>query len=322
MNLFMKRLFLFLIICFTPFCAISQNSSDGGSSISGKPIVNIFANYSIGVNEGSDGAAAGFGIERAFLGYEAHLLSEFSVRVVYDMGTTGVDGSNLERVGYLRNAFVSWRRGRLKIDFGVINTHEFRVQRSFWGYRYVLKTYLNLYNYASASDVGVAASYKFNDWLDVDVSILNGEGYKKINTNQFNRYGIGVTVLPLKNIIVRLFYDNYNLSSLDNRETFALFVGYENRYFSLGVENNLINQKALVDSELYGWSVYTTIKLMQKVKLFARYDDAINHTRSLFVFGGEYKINRYLKFAPNMQIWGSEEGNNSAYMLVNIEFRL
>ena len=79
--------------------------------IKGQPIVTVFANYHAGI--GNANKESGFALDRAYLGYQFSLTEKLSGKVVFDMGSTKVSGSDLERVAYIKNSvpaqiWVSW----------------------------------------------------------------------------------------------------------------------------------------------------------------------------------------------------------------------
>ena len=45
------------------------------------------------------------------------------------------------------------------------------------------------YKFGSSADLGIAASYKISDLITIDATVINGEGYKKVNKDDALRYG-------------------------------------------------------------------------------------------------------------------------------------
>ena len=73
----------------------------------------------------------------------------------------------------------------------------------------------------------------------VDFSVLNGEGYKKIQADSTFKTTFGLTIRPFNGFILRGYYDMMNHKY--NQQTLSLFAGYTYKTFRAGIEYN--NQK-------------------------------------------------------------------------------
>ena len=168
----------------------------------GKAIVQVFGNFNTGF--GSENNSRGFELERSYLGYEYNLGNGLSVKSVLDIGKSS-DVSDNNRLAYVKNAMVSWKRGNMTLNGGLISTTQFNFQEKFWGYRYIMKDFQDMYKFGSSADLGLSFSYKFAEWISADAIIVNGEGYKKIQINDSLNYGAGVTLTPAKGFQIRLY---------------------------------------------------------------------------------------------------------------------
>ena len=168
----------------------------------GKAIVQVFGNFNTEFD--ADNYNYGFELERSYLGYEYKLENGLSMKAVMDVGkSSNVD--DYHRLAYIKNAMVSWKTGDLTLNGGLISTTQFNFQEKFWGYRYIMKSFQDQYKFGSSADLGISATYKFNDRISADAIIVNGEGYKKIQQNNGLNYGLGLTVNPISNFYVRLY---------------------------------------------------------------------------------------------------------------------
>ena len=190
----------------------------------GKAIVQVFGNSHSGFGENNDDR--GFELERSYLGYEYKLGNGLSVKGVMDIGKSS-DVSDYQRIAYIKNAMVTWKKGNFTLNGGLISTTQFNFQEKFWGYRYIMKSFQDQYKFGNSADLGLSASYKFADWVSADAIIVNGEGYKKIQKNDGLNYGLGVTLTPVKGFQVRL-YGGLNESGQDGKSdvvNMAAFAG-------------------------------------------------------------------------------------------------
>lgn len=198
----MKRILISVVLAAICLSSFGQKQEEKKKfQIKGQPIVTVFANYHAGI--GNANKESGFALDRAYLGYQFSLTEKLSGKVVFDMGSTKVSGSDLERVAYIKNAMLSWKTGNFTLDFGLIGLEQFNVQEKFWGYRYIMKSFQDEYKFGSSADMGILGKYKFTKWLSADITISNGEGYKKLNGDNKYRYAVGATILPVKNLTLR-----------------------------------------------------------------------------------------------------------------------
>lgn len=323
----MKKILLSAALLLSTVVAKAQSNDD--LKIVAKPIVTIFADYKAGL--GDMNSTSGFNITRAYLGYGASIGKNLSARVIFDVGDPGND-SSLERTAFVKNACVVWTEDNFSVEFGLVNTLQYDYQISFWGYRYLSTVFQDLNSYGPSADLGVIGKYKFTKNLSVDVSITNGEGFKTLNTNNNNRYGIGATYAPIKGLTLRAYYDYYTCDEgLDEQTALGVFAGYKNSLFSLGAEYNFQNSYKFIDGQdKDGYSAYGSFYLSNKLTVFGRYDSSFSKDdwntsvdNNLFIGGLEYKVNKFLRFAPNVQSKKYKHTDASeTYVMFNLEFKL
>lgn len=299
----MKKI-LFVILLFLAYSAAAQTEE----GVKGKAIINVFGNFHTGF--GVANSDRGFALDRSYLGYQYSFDNGLSLKAVMDVGQSG-DVDDLQRIAYIKHAQVSWKHKRLTLHGGLISTTSFKVQENFWGYRYMKMVLQDYYKFASSADLGVSVDYKFADWLSGDVIVVNGEGYKRLQINDGLQYGLGLTFKPVDGLTMRL-YGSLNEGGNANAEDiyiYALFAGYKHEKFSLGAEWNMMqNAKNVADADIAGVSLYTTVKLGDRVDAFARYDNLwskndwnISKDESTYMAGVEVRPCKYVKIAPNFR---------------------
>ena len=267
----------------------------------GRAIVQTFGNFNADFSKGAE--SLGFELERAYLGYEYKLDGGLSVKTVMDIGQSG-DVSDYHRIAYVKNALVQWKQGKWTINGGLISTTQFNFQEKFWGYRYVMKSFQDLYKFGSSADLGISATYKFADWLSADAIIVNGEGYKKIQKGTGLNYGLGATVTPVKGLQVRLYGGlNEGATSSDaDQWNAATFVGYKGKDFSVGAEYNYMDKAGNAQS---GYSVYTSVNVSKTAAVYARWDELFagnTASKDAAIVGAQFKLGKYVKVAPNVRM--------------------
>ena len=301
-----KAIFAGILACI----GISVQAQDANiEEPKGKAIVQAFGNFHTGL--GAHYNDRGFDLERSYLGYEYKLTEGLTVKGVMDIGQSD-DVNDYHRIAYIKNAQISWKTGKLTLTGGLISTIQFNMQEKFWGYRYILKSFQDQYKFGSSADLGISASYKFTDWLTADAIVVNGEGYKKIQKNDGLMYGLGATLTPLKGLSMRIYYglNETTDQTKENKQNLATFIGYKGKGFSIGSEYNLYkNDGNIKGNDLYGFSVYGSVKASKSTDIYARYDnlsskDDWNKAKdeSAIIAGLQFKLGDYVKIAPNFRM--------------------
>lgn len=310
----------------------------------GKVIARGFLDYSAGLGRANE--KSGFDIKRALLGYNYQITPSLRAQLVID-GAAGKSSSGNYEVA-LRNAFIEWSDYGFIISAGQIGLTQFSLQENYWQHRYIEKSLQDLTGMSPSVDLGVSAEYKFNDIISADISLTNGEGYRKISKNNSNRYSLGVNFHFIDNFVFRGFASTYTNSediqetapegikvSRRNENTLGAFIGYQNKLLSAGVEYNyLFNKGFIKGQDFFGYSVYTSYNFKEKWNVFARFDSTDSDTPSNFTYnwsindknsfigGVEFRPVKQLKIAPNIRFINPTYEKSNTYLFVNMEFNL
>ena len=297
----------------------------------GDAIITIFSDAHSGF--GTVNHDRGFNLDRAYIGYQYALPHGLQLKAVLDFGQSK-DVNDYQRIGYVKNAQITWKQNGWTLNAGLITTTQFKVQEDFWGKRYVMKSFQDEYKFGSSADLGVSVAYKFNKVVSADVIVANGEGYKKVQVKDGLQYGAGVTLTPVEGLTVRA-YGSYNESVEEGEKgitNLAAFVGYKHTAFSVAAEYNYqTNMKYVPDCDQDGFSVYASAQLSKKISLFGRWDllssekdwnkDADGMAGMV---GAEFKLGKYIKLAPNFRLWSpkTEGGKTASYVYLNASFAI
>jgi len=243
-------------------------------TVSGK----IFSNFH---TSGSDiGNTNAFEVNRAYLGYNIDLDKNFSAAIKLDIGNPTdfkTDKATTLTVGrrfaFFKNAFLQYKYENLKVQFGIADAFQFKVQENFWGFRYIYASFQDANKFGSSAELGVFATYKFTDWLTADYSLNNGEGYGSVQAADDNlKNTLGVTINPIKPLTLRVYGDKYSTSD-SSQTTLATFAGVKFDKFTLSGEYNRQWNNALVKGhDFSGYSFYGTYNIIKKLKVLGRYD--------------------------------------------------
>ena len=72
----------------------------------------------------------GFNLDRAYIGYQYKLPHNLLIKAVMDFDQSD-DVDDIQRVGFIKNAMVSWKHEGLTLNGGLISTTQFKTQEDF-----------------------------------------------------------------------------------------------------------------------------------------------------------------------------------------------
>lgn len=240
--------------------------------IKGKPIAEIFTDFHVNINDTTQNT--GFGLNRAYMGYQFLPGGNLSAKLIVNIGEPDElpAGSEPRRYAYYREASISWSDDRLTISMGITGTRIFEFQQKFWGKRYIANTYQSINDYGFVADLGVSADYIFNEVLKADLTIMNGEGYSNLQNDNNLRYSVGFTITPEERIAIRLYGDIQKQETLWQPVLIG-FIGFRNSIITIGGE---LSYKSNIDinrgHHAWGFSATGGINITGNTEIFGRYD--------------------------------------------------
>jgi hypothetical protein len=329
----MKR---FRNLLLTTAVVLSGLQLNAQETSNGRVYGKLYSNFHASFIESREDQSA-FEVQRAYLGYKHNLDAHFNLNLLLDIGSPEQNSPYdlLKRYAYFKKAELSYQHNDLSINFGLIGMNLFNLQEKYWGYRYLYKSFQDEHKFGSSADLGLSVSYRFSPHLEVDASVMNGEGYNQLQNDNTYKTGLGITALPIKNLTLR-WYGDYMAQS-EAQITLAHFIGYTlPEIGQIGIEYNLqFNDRYREDHNRQGLSFYSTVYITDKWELFARYDKLSSNTigsepynwnlakdGSALVGGIEFAPTKHVHIALNYQDWvpyaanlGSEQ---SLYFSVEI----
>lgn len=294
------------------------------SNPTGDPVITVFAGHHAGLGRYNE--KSGFELTRAYIGYQFELSPALSGKVIVDAANPSSGSSSTSIV--LKHAQLTWSDKGFTVNAGMIGLLQFSLQEKAWGYRYIEDSYQAIKGMGPSADLGITAQYQLTSWIAVDLSVTNGEGYKKVSNDNNYRYATGLTLLPFPELTLRAYADVYS-GEPDNQQTLSLFAHYKYSAFSLGAEYNAqINHQFTKGNRIAGYSAYATFSLSERWNIFGRYDYAhaanndnpiwYSGLRDLLFAGVEYRPLKQLRIAPNYRYGYAADPVHEIY--VNVGF--
>jgi len=329
-------LVLLSITLSTYYCDAQQVVNEDKFTPHGEPIVRIFSNFHTDLsNEFNESA---FEITRTYLGYKYFVNEYFSTDVKIDIGNLGsaLSGSGIKRYVYFKHIALQYNKGKFIWNFGIIPTKLFIMQEKCWGHRYLYKTLPDKHEFGYSADAGTSLEYRFNSNISADISIMNGEGYKKPQLDNTFRTGFGITIQISEHLVSRFYYDF--IVKEEVQSTFVSFLGWENERLTFGIEvDYMTNSNYVLNQNQTGYSMYASYLLSEKFEIFGRFDKLASNKLDgmennwnnsndgqAIICGIQFMPVDEAKIALNYRNWYSTavDTGNQPFLFLSIEFNL
>lgn len=307
-----RKLLFTLAAIFTFSIPFSLSGQEETFKPGGKPEARIFTSFNTTFTDGENHTK--FDLTRAYFGYSYNFAKTFSGRVVYDAASPSPGKPNYS--GMLKFAFLRYKTDKLSVTGGMIPLPEYEASDSKWGYRYVYRPAHELYEFGAASDLGVSATYNFAEWFSADLTVMNGEGYKVLESDSTFKAAAGFTITPVTGAFLRLYLDNMSKNGI-NQQTMELIAFYENSNMVLSAAYNIKKNQLLQENHDYhAFTVNGSFIISEKARIFGRFDnissinsdnepDPWNPSRvgQLYLAGLQYTLAPGVNISPNFQGW-------------------
>jgi hypothetical protein len=324
--------------------------------------VQVFGNFDYNATKDAQ-KQYGFWFGRAHFGYEYQFSQQFSGKIIIDAGrptTVGqiqvadpmgndLDVTNSSKEGSyytmtLKFASLEWKPNNfVKFQMGGVLQNHYITQEKFWGYRYLSPTFQDRYFGIPSSDLGVISYFTINKIIGFDLAITKGEGFR-FDQDPYGdiKLAAGLDFNPTEGLQTRLFYDytsSQNPTKPAEQKLLSAFVGYKYQNdFRIGGEYNYrINHLNINNHNLFGFSLYSSYRVAERVELFARFDQLesntlsgeqngwyFNSTGNAWITGVHYKPVKGINLSVNYQGW-SPENKDLAFqhhILFSFEYKL
>lgn len=335
----MKKIIISIILFTTVINMSYAQETKEEFKPSGQAHFTVFWNYHADLTKDATKTSA-FELNRSYLGYKYAFSDKISAKITFDVGSD--DGSAY--TAFLKVAQLDWKvASGVNLSMGLIGLKQHSDQEKFWGYRYMFKSFQDQYGFSTSADLGVNAEFSLAKNLKANLSITNGEGYKKLqDVDGKQKIGGNLVFTPIKGLTTKVYFDSQPAIDADNITTMALFAGYKAEKWRLGAEYNTQSNATKYASpaegkDLDGFSFYSTYVISKKVEIFGRYDQLgsnmlagdtqdwnFDKDGSQIIFGVQVAPVKGLKFALNYQGYTFDNSalNTKSLVFLNAEFKL
>jgi hypothetical protein len=269
-----------------------------------------------------------FEMQRVYFTYQ----KEISPALAYKFQTDVARGQDDWLAVYLKNAKLDWTTSLGKVTFGLQGMNVFNVQEKTWGHRYLEKSPMDKYGFASSTGLGIGFARSFGDRLYLDAKVTNGTGFKKPENDNFKK--LSVQVVWGRRDLTKS--DGFNIGGAATYEpseeadgssnatsVIALASGWSRKSLRTGVEFSLESQSESSDPSqiIAGYATYAfSTKLATLVRLDMHTEEST--TEMYGIIGISFTPEKGLCITPNVRYLkeGVSEGWTS--FRVNLEFKI
>ena len=258
-----------------------------------------------------------FSIDRAYFQYTDDISDELFFKLRYDVGRDSDENGDTKLSTYLKNAYVDWKVDNIgKLSFGLLSTISYSIQEKTWGYRFISKSSIDKAGFITTADFGVGFSKKYGEF-DLNIQLLNGEGYKKQDSDEkiktYIRLMKGESNLSkndgINYGIILTSYEGVD-GDEDNENLFGIFSGWSKDRLRLGFEYYTFESwhinTNMLETELLT-SINANYTINENFDIFMRHymleTDGVDDTDSSeTLIGGVWNPTKGLYIAPNVAV--------------------
>ncbi|NWF88760.1 MAG: hypothetical protein HXY50_04770 [Ignavibacteriaceae bacterium] len=328
----------------------AQNVDKG--KISGEAFIDYFYNisrdslHSALANTGLKGVRDlnGFEFRRITFTYDYEFSDKFQTRVRFEGNQASTTGSTTNV--FIKDLSLKWKNifDGNDLIFGIQPPPSFEVSESYWQFRSLEKTIMDLRNVAASRDMGIALKGKldndalFNYWIMfANNSNLGAE------TDKYKRAYAHLNLAPAKNINITIYGDykfrsKFSVQNSNNQTitfnndviTTAVFMGIKDVDYSFGAEGfyqvtkngyKLTSATGSSYNNLngFGLSLFGNYQIFEKINLLGRFDyfDPNSKTdydsRNFVVLGLSFLAEKNIRVIPNILLETYEKSSTYSF---------
>ena len=270
--------------------------------------------YYVPTHHTDDGdGAVGVVIRRGYLTFDTDFSENWFGRLRFELNQSG----ELETYDFevsFKDLYMGWNLGRQKLLLGLAPTPTFDLIESIWGFRYLVRTPMDLQGVASR-DNGVSLKGPLNKSGTFAYRAMFGAEADFGNETDDGRKWMGaISWKPAPNWIIDFYTDHERLSGPTDRTTIQAFVGYKTDTLSWGAQYS--HQDREEDPTLELASAFVRGRVGEKTRLVGRIDRLIKPSPR----GNNISYLPFDPTAPATTLFGGLEFQPSPHFFITPNF--
>ncbi len=320
-----KTAVIAILYLFFQFFMFSISFAEG--KISGQVFGDFF--YNIDNNRSELKNQNGFWFRRVYFTYDYKFSEFWSTRFRIEAMSPGDFKTSDTLKTNLKDAYISYSRGKNTLIVGLSTTPTIEFFESFWGYRAVEKTPLDLYKMGDTREFGVAikGSIGKGNSMGYHIQIGNGEGIKS-EFNKDKKFMGAFQLKPTKNFFIELYGDYAQGENHKDYHTYQGFLGWKEENYRIGLllahqtkEQGFGNK----DLKINVYSLFVILNISEKMAFLSRIDRMNNPLPwgpnisyvpmngsapfTFFIAGFDYRPLKNVSFIPNIMVVSYDKVN-------------
>ncbi|RKY89354.1 hypothetical protein DRQ09_01495 [candidate division KSB1 bacterium] len=264
----------------------------------------------------------GFWFRRIYFTFDKNLSRTFSIRLRLEMNSPGDFKTKTKLEPYVKDAYLNWKHNNHSIIIGISPTPTWGFVESFWGYRSVEKTAVDLFKFGNPRDFGISFKGSLNKSKTVSYRLMlaNGNGIKS-ETDKEKMVMASLRYNFTDNLTVEVYADWNGYPGHFDRYTFQGFLAYRTKIHRFGVQfvqQTRQNGTKNNDIKLELLSLFYIRNFTEKIKGISRVDfvfdpipegDKIpyikfdtNAKSKFFLFGIDFLLEKNIHIIPNIEL--------------------
>ena len=128
-----------------------------------------------------------FNFNRQYISFSGTASDDVKYKVIFDVGRLE---TNDRLVAYLKKAQIDYNASSCKVSIGMIEMNTYGVQEKNWGHRFIEKSAIDKNGFSSTADIGVGFSKAIMDDLNLNLQVVNGEGFKSPQVDKYHKISL------------------------------------------------------------------------------------------------------------------------------------
>ncbi|MFC1627982.1 porin [Gemmatimonadota bacterium] len=219
---------------------------------------------------------------------------------------------------FIKHVYADWKTSDMvSLRVGMMGTPMYGDIEEVWAYRGVEMTMQDYFKIRASADIGLMASFRLNDMIDLNVMFSNGEGYSNLDDTSFGKaYEVQGVFTPVDGLLVTAHYglngfdgdgDPLTEGDMENTTTMDFSVGYEGENYAIGGSyTRQSNYRFTLDQDgsgFWGFGRYTLqgspLTLLGTWMNWDPDTSMDDDTLTLLMVGLDYSAGKGLSIIPN-----------------------
>lgn len=254
----MTKICILIILCMPLLACFAEETSH--TNITAKPVLHSFTQMRTDLRRDT----IVYRQEKVIFGLDVQLNEYWSARI-------GVDLIRMNKP-YLKPTVLTYRKDRWTVDGGIFFTSEMdKAISQFWNKRFIERVAADKWMQIQTADLGIRATYRWNNFITTDVSLVSGNGYQFLLDKYHPKPAFRAVLTPFQPLMLGGYIAARKADVTET--TFNCFAHLQmNKWETTGEYFHQTNCRFAEGCRIDVVSFYSTYHLLSWLGLLGRYD--------------------------------------------------